>query len=77
MIIIHNIYRMAERRLDIVVFGATGFTGKCTIKEAARLSKIYDFTWGVAGRRKEALEKVLKEFAPESGNNLLLLVIEL
>lgn len=57
---------MAER-LDIVIFGATGFTGKYTVKEAARLAKLKTFTWGIAGRRKEALKSVLKEFAPESG----------
>ncbi|XP_014219458.1 saccharopine dehydrogenase-like oxidoreductase isoform X2 [Copidosoma floridanum] len=55
-------------RLDIVIFGATGFTGQYTVKEAARLAKSKSFTWGIAGRRKEALESVLKEFAPEEEN---------
>ena len=60
-------FRMAER-LDIVIFGATGFTGQYVVKEAARLSKIKDFTWGVAGRRQDALEAVIKKHAPDSGN---------
>jgi short subunit dehydrogenase-like uncharacterized protein len=58
---------MTEERLDLVIFGATGFTGKYTVKEAARLAKEKNFTWGVAGRRKEALESVLKEFAQDCG----------
>lgn len=66
---------MATDRLDIVIFGATGFTGKYTVKEAERLAKIKHFTWGVAGRRKEALESVVKEFAPESGLNFYLNLI--
>ena len=58
---------MAEARLDLVIFGATGFTGKYTVKEAEKLCKENPFAWGVAGRNKEALESVVKEFAPDSG----------
>lgn len=57
---------MAEGRLDIVIFGATGFTGQHVVKEAARLSKVKGFTWGVAGRRKEALEALVGD----AGNSL-------
>ncbi|XP_015599596.1 saccharopine dehydrogenase-like oxidoreductase [Cephus cinctus] len=59
---------MAGDRFDLVIFGATGFTGKYTVKEAARLAKEKSISWGVAGRRKEALEAVLKEFAPDFDN---------
>ncbi|XP_043484039.1 saccharopine dehydrogenase-like oxidoreductase [Leptopilina heterotoma] len=59
---------MAAKRLDIVIFGATGFTGQNTVKEAARLSRSYNFTWGIAGRRQDALEAVLKKYAPNSVN---------
>ncbi|XP_048512831.1 saccharopine dehydrogenase-like oxidoreductase [Athalia rosae] len=55
---------MAAERLDVIIFGATGFTGKYTIEEAVKLSQEKQFTWGIAGRRKEALEAVLKEHAP-------------
>lgn len=58
---------MESKRLDFVIFGATGFTGKFTVKEATRLAKDFDFTWGIAGRRREALENVIKEFNLESG----------
>ncbi|KAK0097961.1 hypothetical protein PV326_012271 [Microctonus aethiopoides] len=59
---------MAEKRLDILIFGATGFTGKYTVKEAARLCKNNPFSWGVAGRNKERLNNVIKEFAPDFGD---------
>ncbi|XP_015512651.1 saccharopine dehydrogenase-like oxidoreductase [Neodiprion lecontei] len=59
---------MAGERLDIVIFGATGFTGKYTVLHAAKLAAEKPFSWGIAGRRKEALEAVLKEFAPDQEN---------
>ncbi|XP_011312524.1 saccharopine dehydrogenase-like oxidoreductase [Fopius arisanus] len=59
---------MSETRLSLIIFGATGFTGKYTVKEAHRLSKTHQFTWGIAGRSKERLEAVLKEFAPDADN---------
>ncbi|XP_076641028.1 saccharopine dehydrogenase-like oxidoreductase isoform X2 [Halictus rubicundus] len=59
---------MANDRLDIVIFGATGFTGSQAVKVAAQLSKEKQFKFGVAGRRKEALEGVVKEFASDIEN---------
>lgn len=59
---------MAEKRLDLIIFGATGFTGKYTVKEAHRLCKSHQFTWGISGRNQERLEAVLKEFAPDADN---------
>lgn len=66
---------MTEQRLDVIIFGATGFTGKYTVKAANRLCKAKPFTWGIAGRNKEKLEAVLKEFAPDAGE--LLFIIQL
>lgn len=59
---------MAAERLDIIIFGATGFTGKYTVEHAVKFSEEKHFSWGVAGRRKEALETVLSEFAPGQGD---------
>lgn len=56
---------MENNKLDVIIFGATGFSGKYVVKEAARYVKENNFTFGVAGRRKEALESVLKEYAPD------------
>ncbi|XP_014471468.1 PREDICTED: saccharopine dehydrogenase-like oxidoreductase [Dinoponera quadriceps] len=59
---------MANNRLDIIIFGATGFTGKYVVKRAAYLCKEWKLNFGIAGRRKEALEAVLKEYAPDAEN---------
>lgn len=58
---------MADERLDFVIFGATGFTGKHAVKVAAQLAKENEIKFGVAGRRKQALEAVVKEFASDIG----------
>lgn len=54
-------------RIDLVVFGASGFTGKYTVKHLNKISKekSSNFTWGVAGRNKE---KILKALAEVLGN---------
>ncbi|XP_050456275.1 saccharopine dehydrogenase-like oxidoreductase [Cataglyphis hispanica] len=59
---------MANDRLDIVIFGATGYTGKYVVKDAVHFCKEHKLRFGVAGRRKEALEAVVKEFASDIDN---------
>ncbi|XP_011163230.1 saccharopine dehydrogenase-like oxidoreductase [Solenopsis invicta] len=56
---------MANDRLDIVIFGATGYTGKYVVKNATQICKDQNLKFGIAGRRKEALEAVIKEFASD------------
>ncbi|XP_044257896.1 saccharopine dehydrogenase-like oxidoreductase [Tribolium madens] len=46
------------RDLDIIIFGATGFTGKHCLPLIEKFSKKLHLKWGVAGRS----EKKLKEF---------------
>lgn len=58
---------MADR-LDVVIFGATGFTGKYTVLEGIKL--LANLTWGVAGRNKEKLEEMLKEIGMKTGTDL-------
>ena len=49
-------------RIGLVIFGATGFTGKRAVEETIKIFKEKGgFTWGVAGRSKKKLEKVLEE----------------
>lgn len=57
-----------ERPLDIVIFGATGFTGKYTILNAVKL--LTDFKWGIAGRSQQKLEDVLKEMGEKAETDL-------
>ena len=42
-----------EKTLDVIIFGATGFTGKHTVYEAAGI--LSDMTWGIAGRNEVRL----------------------
>ncbi|XP_063242400.1 saccharopine dehydrogenase-like oxidoreductase [Bacillus rossius redtenbacheri] len=58
-------------KLDAVVFGATGFTGKYTVIELAKLAKEKgNIKWGVAGRNKEKLEKLLADLSEKTGADL-------
>ncbi|XP_003700852.1 saccharopine dehydrogenase-like oxidoreductase [Megachile rotundata] len=59
---------MEGERLDFVIFGATGFTGKYAVKVAVELAKEKNLKFGVSGRRKQALEAVVKEFASDIDN---------
>ena len=58
---------MANDRLDIIIFGATGYTGKCVVKNVVRFCKEQNMKFGVAGRKKETLEAVVNEFASDCG----------
>lgn len=49
-----------QRLYDIVVFGATGFTGKLTAEHLARSSESGKFTWAIAGRSLAKLEETQK-----------------
>ena len=59
---------MTDERLDFVIFGATGYTGKYAVKVAAQLAKEKQMKFGVSGRRKQALQAVVKEFASDIEN---------
>jgi len=48
-------------RVDLMVFGATGFTGQFVVEHAARLAKEEDLTVGVAGRNEGKLKGVLEQ----------------
>ncbi|KAL0832385.1 hypothetical protein ABMA28_001810 [Loxostege sticticalis] len=58
-------------KFDLVVFGATGFTGRKVVEELARGSKKYaGITWAVAGRTEKKLETVLQEVSKKTGADL-------
>ena len=50
-----------EKNLDIVVYGATGFTGQLCAKYLSENSD--DLNWAIAGRNKEKLEELKKELS--------------
>ncbi|EDW84892.1 uncharacterized protein Dwil_GK14366 [Drosophila willistoni] len=55
-------------RLDVIIFGASGFTGKYTVYEA--VSVLNGLRWGVAGRNREKLQQVLKEMGAKAQKDL-------
>jgi short subunit dehydrogenase-like uncharacterized protein len=54
---------MAERRFDVVVFGATGFTGALTAEYLAAHAPS-DLRWALAGRNRDKLEAVRAQLGP-------------
>ena len=50
-----------EKKFDIIIYGATGFTGKLCAKYLSENTS--DISWAIAGRNKEKLEEVKKEFS--------------
>jgi len=61
-----------SRQYDIIVFGATGFTGKYVVETIAlmlkKLPTSEKFSWAVSGRSEAKLQEVLKEMSESSGN---------
>lgn len=49
---------MADRPYDIVVFGATGFTGELTAAHLAQCKEKDQLKWAIAGRSKAKLEGI-------------------
>ncbi|XP_043210522.1 saccharopine dehydrogenase-like oxidoreductase [Amphibalanus amphitrite] len=61
----------AGDRLDLVVFGATGFTGQFVVEEIARIeTENAGLSWGIAGRSRAKLEKIRQQAAKETGRSL-------
>ncbi|XP_053365187.1 saccharopine dehydrogenase a, tandem duplicate 1 [Clarias gariepinus] len=60
----------SPRPYQLIVFGASGFTGRYVVEEVARSSAEVpggNLTWAVAGRSRDKLEKVLQETAQQLG----------
>lgn len=64
-------------RLDIIIFAATGFTGKRTIPQLTKLIKgeKLSLTWGIAGRSEDRLKQALSEMEKKTGKYLFYLCI--
>lgn len=54
---------MDGRIYDVIVFGATGFTGKMAAVYLAKQYKDSNLRWAIAGRRLDALKAVQAELA--------------
>lgn len=59
-------------KLHIIVFGASGFTGKHTIPYVYQFSKIdgRSLTWGIAGRSEKKLRETLDEVSKKLESDL-------
>ena len=53
---------MPAREHDIIVWGATGFTGSLMCKHLAQHAPP-DLRWAIAGRRADALQKMVSELS--------------
>jgi len=58
---------MSVERLDVVIFGATGFTGQFVVDEVARVADEEKIKFAVAGRSMQKLQEVLKESSQRTG----------
>ncbi|CAB3363144.1 Hypothetical predicted protein [Cloeon dipterum] len=59
------------KRLDIIIFGATGYTGKVAVEKILTLANSGDgLTWGIAGRNEAKLKEVLTEVGEKIGKDL-------
>uniref|UniRef100_A0A914QV62 Saccharopine dehydrogenase NADP binding domain-containing protein n=1 Tax=Panagrolaimus davidi TaxID=227884 RepID=A0A914QV62_9BILA len=58
-----------SERYDIVLYGASGFTGVYVLETLAK-SAHQDVKFAVAGRSEQKLKKVLKEVSESTGHDL-------
>ena len=54
------------RVFDIVIFGASGFTGQYVVEEFAKQNS-QNLRWAVAGRNKEKMQAVLQQASERLG----------
>lgn len=59
-----------ENRVDLMIFGATGYTGKFLVRELASTYKNEVFTWAVAGRSESRLKDLIQSVSKEKGVDL-------
>lgn len=56
------------RKFDIIVFGATGYTGQYVVEELARTAdEEKELTWAIAGRNIQKLQKTLTVASEQIG----------
>ena len=66
---------MPDRQYDVVLYGASGFTGRQTVQYFARNTRPSDLRWAIAGRNRLALEAA-REQAGENARSIDILVAD-
>jgi len=59
-----------KREFDLIVFGASGFTGQFVVEEVARTAQKDPIKWAIAGRSIQKLDQVLTTASTETGLDL-------
>jgi short subunit dehydrogenase-like uncharacterized protein len=59
---------MPEREYDVVLYGASGFTGKQTVQYFAKHVNPDQVRWAIAGRNRQKLEAVKAQIGPTAAN---------
>ena len=59
---------MNNRPYDIIVFGATGFTGKLVVEYLIEHYGVNNelFTWAIAGRNEDKIKKIIETLAAKN-----------
>ena len=52
-----------DKKFDIIIYGATGFTGKLCVKYLSKNAN--DINWAIAGRNKSKLEDLKSRLSPD------------
>ena len=62
-------FKMAEAEYDLVIFGASGFTGQFVVEEVARTieEEADGLRWAIAGRNMHKLQAVLDVASNQTG----------
>ena len=66
---------MPQRQYDIVLYGASGFTGRQTVQYFARNTRPSEVRWAIAGRNRQALDTA-REQAGESARSVDIMVAD-
>lgn len=59
---------MTNQHLNLVLWGATGFTGRLVAEYLADHSAADDIDWAIAGRNRTRLEEVRRSLGPDHGD---------
>lgn len=60
--------RVHNKSYDLIVFGATGFTGKYVAEEVARIACKENVSWAISGRNADKMNTILQNLEKSTGS---------